>query len=155
VTLRKLGYDYIICTPAGIAGRLLRDCSHLLIPALFDFDGETTMVILIMILADCERLNEVVDAWMQAGVTGVTVMDSVGSGGKIVRDAPSPLYMGFSQMFGRRWVEHSTLLALLPTTEMADTAVAATEKIVGPLEDNGNGVAFVIPALKTWGLSEQ
>jgi hypothetical protein len=110
------------------------------------------MYVLTMILVDCERLNEVLDGWITAGVEGITVLESAGLGGKVVRDRPSPLFMGFSRIFHSTWREHTTVLALVPTLEVADVAVAATEKIVGPLDEAGNGVAYVSPILKSWGV---
>jgi hypothetical protein len=110
------------------------------------------MYVLTMILVDCERLNEVIGGWIGAGVEGITVLESAGIGGKVVRDRPSPLYMGFSRMFQSHWREHTTVVAVVPTMRVAEAAVAASEKVLGPLAQAGNGVAYVSPVLKSWGL---
>jgi hypothetical protein len=110
------------------------------------------MYVLTMILVDCEHVNEVVKGWIGAGIEGVTVLESVGIGGKVVRDQPSALFMGFSRIFHSTWREHTTVLALVPSLEVADAAIAATEEFVGSLAEAGNGIAYVSPVLKSWGI---
>lgn len=112
------------------------------------------MHMLIMVLDDSTRLNEVLEAWIDAGVKGVTILESTGVHRVLPRDSASPMYAGFTQIFGSGRVGHNTLFAVIEELEIAESAVAATETILGDLTKPHTGIIFAVPVLKTWGLPE-
>jgi hypothetical protein len=60
--------------------------------------------------------------------------------------------MGFSRLFHGHWEVHKTLIAVVPTLAVAEAAVAATEQLLGDLDKADNGVVFLLPVVKSWGL---
>jgi len=112
------------------------------------------MYMLIMVLDDSSRRNEVLEAWINAGIKGVTILESTGVNRVLPRTGASPMYAGFSQIFGSGRVGHNTLFAVIDNLEIADAAVAATEGILGDLTKPHTGIIFALPVVKTWGLPE-
>lgn len=113
------------------------------------------MYVLVMVLNDSSRLNEVLQTWVQAGVPGITVLESSGVNRLLMRQEATAVFAGFSQFFaGSGRVGHHTLFAVIEQMETAETAVAATEKLLGDLNNPHTGIIFVLPALKTWGITQ-
>ena len=112
------------------------------------------MYMLIMVLDDSARLNEVLDAWLASGVKGVTVLESTGVNRVLQRAEAGPMYAGFSQIFGSGRVGHNTLFAVIDELDVAESAVSATEEILGDLTGPDTGIIFLVPVIKTWGLPQ-
>lgn len=110
------------------------------------------MYMLIMVLDDSTRLNEVLQAWRDAGVKGVTIMESTGVNRVLPRAVAGPMFAGFSQIFGSGRVGHHTLFAVIEGLELAETAVVATESVLGNLTQPHTGIVFVVPVVKVWGM---
>lgn len=113
------------------------------------------MYLFIMVLDDVSHRDDVLKAWVDAGIAGVTVLESTGVNRVLQRTEAQPMYMGFGQLFGASRVGHNTLFAVIPSLTLAEAAVAATEAVIGPLADPDTGIAFVVPVSKSWGLSEE
>jgi nitrogen regulatory protein P-II 1 len=112
------------------------------------------MYLLFMVLDDVTRRNEVLVAWMGAGVSGVTILESTGVNRVLPRRSAEPMFAGFSQMFGSGRVGHNTLFAVIESIEVAEAAVQATEAILGNLNQPHTGIIFLVPVVKTWGMPE-
>lgn len=112
------------------------------------------MYMLVMVLDDSSRLNELLASWVEAGVKGVTILESTGVNRVLPRDTASPMFAGFTQIFGTGRVGHNTLFAVIEDLETAEAAVSATEKLLGDLTKPHTGIIFALPVIKTWGLPE-
>ena len=112
------------------------------------------MYMLIMVLDDSSRLQEVLQAWRDAGIKGITVLESTGLNRILPRTSAQPMYAGFMQMFGSGRVGHNTLFAVIDSLEEAETAVRATENVLGDLTKPHTGIIFAVPVAKTWGFPE-
>jgi hypothetical protein len=111
--------------------------------------------LLIMVLDDSNRLNEVLEAWRTAGIRGTTILESTGLNRVLPRHTAQPMFAGFSQMFGGGRVGHQTLFAIIDSLDLAEAAVSATEAVIGKLTDPNTGIMFVTPVLQVWGLPKK
>lgn len=111
------------------------------------------MYMLIMVLDDTAHLNDVLSAWEKAGVGGVTIIESTGLNRVLQRHSPDMAFAGFSQIFGSGRVGHNTLFTVIEDLEMAETAVRATESVLGDLSKPDTGILFTLPVAKTWGMN--
>jgi hypothetical protein len=112
------------------------------------------MFMLMMVLDDVSRLNEVLSAWEAAGVRGVTILESTGLARVLERHHPRAAYVGFSGLFGGGRVSHNTLIAVIDDMAQAEAAAAATEAVVGALHEPHTGILFVLPVLRAWGVGQ-
>lgn len=109
------------------------------------------MYLLVMVLDDVVHRDDVLQAWVDAGVRGVTILESTGINRVLQRSEAQPMFMGFSQIFGGARVGHNTLFAVIESMEIAEAAVEATQRVVGDLSEPDTGVVFVVPVSRLWG----
>ena len=112
------------------------------------------MYMLLMVLDDVTRRGEVLEAWVGAGVKGVTIVESTGINRVLPRRSAQPMFAGFGQVFGSGRVGHNTLFAIIESLEVAEAVVKATEGVLGDLRQPHTGIVFVVPVVKTWGMPE-
>lgn len=110
------------------------------------------MYLLVMVLDNVRRLDEVLRAWVGAGVKGVTILESTGINRVLQRTDAQAAYMGFSRVFGGGPVGHNTLFAVIESMETAHAAITATEAVLGSLQNPDTGIMFVVPIAESWGL---
>lgn len=111
------------------------------------------MYMLIMVLDDVSHLNDVLAGWENAGVRGVTILESTGLHRVLMRHKPEAAYAGFGRIFGSGQVGHNTLFAIVDEMAIVEAAVVATEQIVGKLDEPYTGIMFALPVIKAWGMS--
>jgi hypothetical protein len=109
------------------------------------------MLMLIMILDNVAHRNDVLQAWIDAGITGVTILESTGINRVLQRHKADAAFAGFSQLFSGGSVGHNTLLAVIDSLDTAEAAVAATERVIGDLNEPSTGIIFAVPVIKLWG----
>lgn len=110
---------------------------------------------IVLVLDDPNKAFDVVKAWLEAGVSGVTMVDSAGLGHFVgqrgTRD-DLPIIPSLASLLRSREETNRTLFTVVPDDFNVETLVAATEKVTGTLNDPDTGILFVLPVLKAWGL---
>lgn len=115
------------------------------------------MYLLICVLDNPSNLTAVLDGWTEAGVLGITVLDSTGVQ-RIKKRASQedvPLFMGFSRLLRTDQYSHNTLFAVVKDMDTVRRAVAATEAVTGDLTGPHTGILFALPVEAAWGLPKQ
>ncbi len=115
--------------------------------------------LVLYVLHDESRLYDILDAWSEAGVGGITVLASTGVGriSKIAalrEDMPiiptlSDLLQNHEELLNR------TLFSIVDGQELVDKIVEATEKVVGKLIDHNTGILAVLPVAQVYGLRQR
>lgn len=113
------------------------------------------MYLLMMVLDDSTKLNEVLEAWRNAGIAGITILESTGVNRVLMRTQARPMMAGFSQLLGAPPVGHHTLFAIIDSLELAEAAAAAVENILGSLSAPNTGLICALPVARVWGLSKE
>lgn len=108
-----------------------------------------------LVVHDPGRVNEVVRAWLEAGVTGMTLLDSSGLGRHVreheLRD-DLPLFPSLRKVLEGE-EHHSRLLFSVVRDDFdIDRLIAATEHVLGPLDRPDSGILFVLPVVRAVGL---
>jgi len=99
------------------------------------------MYMVMYVLNDPNRLDEVLDAWEAVGVSGVTIVESTGiQRRRHVRQTRIPLRFGFEGLAQDRLEGHYTLFAIVVSEEMVLKCIAAVENVVGDLSGPNTGV---------------
>jgi hypothetical protein len=109
-------------------------------------------VLLIAVLNDPNRLWDVLDAWEVLGIGDATIMDSTGlHRAQRLRD-DLPLFPSVHDLLESAEDHHRTLWSVVDDAVDLEAIVAATERIVGPLDRPQTGLIIALPVLKVWGL---
>lgn len=115
------------------------------------------MYLLVCVLDNPSHLTALLDAWTEAGVLGITVLDSTGVQRvqEQVRRQGASFVMGFSRLLCADQYCHNTLFAVVHDMDTVRRVVAATEAITGDLSLPHTGILFAVPVEAAWGLPEQ
>ncbi len=98
------------------------------------------MYMIWMVLDDPEKLDDLLPAWEEAGVGGVTVIESSGMHRRLRRVPMRYLYGSDRTESG-----NLTLLALVPDEATVQACLEATERITGNLDEPNTGVFAAWP----------
>ncbi len=109
------------------------------------------MKLLFFVLNKEERLEEILEAFLELGVPGATIIDSVGMGAILTHDIP--IFAGFKNLMEGSRPANKTILTLIDDA-MVDPVIQTIEQIVGSLDEPGNGILFTIPVEHVKGLRE-
>lgn len=113
----------------------------------------TYMVMLVV--DDIQYSPAILNAWEEAGVRGVTILNSIGLGrlrrAGLLDDLP--LMPSLHDLLKDN-SEHpsNTLISVVESQELVDKMAAIAQQIIGDLEDARTGFMFVLPVVQTFGL---
>ena len=110
------------------------------------------MKLLILILNKVEKLEEVLEGFLEIGITGATVIDSVGMGHILSEEVP--IFAGLRFMFAGAKPHNKTIFSAIKN-EKEKSAVELLQKILGDLNQPGTGIVFTIPIERVEGLKPE
>jgi hypothetical protein len=111
--------------------------------------------LVVLVLDNPAQTGDVLDAWLAAGESGVTILHSTGLThhvGKRGAGDDLPLFPSLADLLRGREEPHRTLFAVVTDGFDVEALVNATEKITGPLDEPNTGILFVVPVRRAWGL---
>jgi hypothetical protein len=109
-------------------------------------------ILLMAVINDPSRLWEMLDAWEALGVIDATLMDSTGlHRARRLRD-DVPLFPSVHDLLESAEDHHRTVWSVVDDAVDLEAIVAATERIVGPLDGPQAGLIVAVPVAKVWGL---
>ena len=110
------------------------------------------MKLLILILNKVEKLEEVLEGFLEAGVTGATIIDSIGMGHVISEEVP--IFAGLRFMFAGA-KPHNKMIFSVITDDKEYPVITVLKKILGDLGQPGTGIVFTIPLDRVEGLKPE
>jgi nitrogen regulatory protein PII len=99
--------------------------------------------LLIVVLNRTEKLEEILAAYVEVGIPGATILDTVGMGH--VLGTEIPVFAGFRDFLEGTRQGNKTLVSVVEDDERIDEAIRVIEQICGPLDAKGAGIAFSLP----------
>ena len=109
------------------------------------------MKLVILFLNKEEHLQEVLEAFIELGINGATVLDSVGMGRILAHDIP--IFAGFRNLLQDSRPGNKSIFSVVPDNKIS-SMVKAVEQIIGDLDQPGNGVLLSMPIDFVKGLPE-
>lgn len=113
------------------------------------------MFLILFVLHDTSKFEEVIKAWNDAGVCGITIMLSTGyhriSESNILQD-DLPLIFNLEDIFQHEESTNRTMFSVVKDEATVDKVVAVTEKLVGNLNLPNTGILSVLPVARAYGL---
>ena len=101
------------------------------------------MKLLVFVLNKEELLEEVLEAFVEAGITGATILDSEGMGRFLTYEVP--LFADFREFMKGNKPYNKTIFSVVDKEEKIKVVEELIEKICGKLSDPGTGILFTIP----------
>ncbi len=95
-------------------------------------------------------------AFVRAGITGATCIESVGMGRTLseIDNSSIPIFAALRHHLNESRPYNRTIFALLPDDKV-DEAISAVESVVGDLSMPGAGVLFTVPVGKVVGFPKR
>jgi len=108
------------------------------------------MQLFIFICNQPDKLEEILEGFLEIGITGATIIDSLGMGHILATEIP--IFAGFRSLLSGASSYNRTVFSVIKEPEKVKAAFDLIEEICGPLSDPGVGIAFTIPVDKVRGL---
>lgn len=111
------------------------------------------MNVLFVILNKTEYLDDILDAFVDIGITGATILDSQGMGSAMTDVNPNkePFYGVLKNMFEDSRPYNKTIFTVINDDNLLEKAVNKVKDIVGDIHEPGVGVMFTVPVGNTYG----
>lgn len=109
------------------------------------------MKMLILVLNDEDKVDEVLLLLSKAGVKGATVIDSVGMGG--ILGVKLPFFSRINNFVQIEKPDNKTIFTVIKDDEVLSQAVRVLKERLF-IEKPGTGFMFVVPVLEAYGTCE-
>jgi len=113
------------------------------------------MKLILFVLHDPGKLRELLDAWSEAGISGATVLYSTGLGrlnqAATLRD-DIPLMPSLEDFLPQADQLSRTIFSMIDDEVVVEKVVAATQRVVGDLNEPDRGLLIVLPVSQVYGL---
>ena len=90
------------------------------------------MKLLICVINDTGKVDEILEAFLEIGITGATIIDSYGMGRTLIQDVP--IFAGFRNLLSGTSKYNKTILTVIGEPTKAEEAITAIEAIIVNLE---------------------
>jgi hypothetical protein len=101
-----------------------------------------------LVLDDVNRGPDVIDAWEQAGVGGITIIESTGLARWRQRHGyrdDMPLMPSLRSLLQNREEHHRIIFSIVEGEAAVNHLIEVTERIVGNLAEPNTGILFAMP----------
>ncbi|RPI87531.1 MAG: hypothetical protein EHM41_04555 [Chloroflexi bacterium] len=116
------------------------------------------MFLILLVLDNPELVEDLLDAWEEAGVTGATILHSTGLGrlrkGDGLRD-DVPLMPSLESLLDHVESFSRTIFTVVNDEAKVDGIVRATQSITGDLSLPNSGFMIVVPVARVYGLQNR
>ncbi|HOU40536.1 MAG TPA: hypothetical protein PK829_04650 [Promineifilum sp.] len=108
-----------------------------------------------LVLDNLEHESALLEGWENAGVTGITILDSTGLGR--IRQRASlrddmPLLPSLHALLHAKEERHRTFMSVVDGEEMVNGIIEATQAILGDMSLPNTGILFVMPVTRVVGV---
>jgi hypothetical protein len=111
------------------------------------------MNMVLLVLHDISKLEDVLNAWQDAGAGGVTILYSLGLmryRQNVLRD-DLPLIPSFSDLLQPQEHLNRTLFTITGDDALVEKLIQVTEAITGDLRDPNTGIIAILPVSRFLG----
>ena len=112
--------------------------------------------LIVIVIPSVERCQDVLDAWEECGVTGITIIETAGLNRLReirARGDDLPLFPSLHQLLEGEEYHHRTAFTVVDDDFELDRLVDATRQAVGgDFNAPNSGLLFIVPAARAYGL---
>jgi nitrogen regulatory protein PII len=108
--------------------------------------------LLVAVINDPEKLDDILSGFLELGVTGATVIASEGMGRLLSHDIP--IFAGLQTLISGSRPQNRMIFSVV-TEELVDASLELLQEICGNLASPATGIAFVLPVERVVGLAPE
>jgi len=110
------------------------------------------MKLVVLILNKVEKLEEILEGFIEVGVSGATIIDSIGMGHVLAEEVP--IFAGLRFMFAGARPHNKTIISVIKE-EKEKEIINLIKKIIGDLNQPGTGIIFTLQLDQVEGLKPE
>jgi nitrogen regulatory protein P-II 1 len=108
--------------------------------------------LLVAVINDPEKLDEILSGLLELGVTGATVVPSEGMGRLLSNDIP--IFAGLQAFLAGSRPQNRMIFSVVPQS-LVDPTLSLLQDVCGNLASPATGIAFVLPVERVVGLAPE
>ena len=109
--------------------------------------------LLVAVVSDRDKVDEIVEGFIEIGITGATVIDTYGMAGIIKTDIP--IFTGFREFSTGGKKANQTVFSVIKDEIKVVEAISLLEDICGQLDSPSTGIVFTLPVGFVKGLAPE
>ena len=110
------------------------------------------MKLLVAVVNDPDKLDEILSGFLEMGITGATVIGSEGMGRLLTHDIP--IFAGLQGLIAGSRPQNRTIFSVVPDDKV-EPAFALLQDVCGNLAAPATGIAFSLPLDRVVGLAPE
>lgn len=104
------------------------------------------MYLLVEVLEQTQHLPALLEGFAKIGVTGTTVIDSIGMGRVLMQSgADIPVIGAIREVLAKGKPTNKTIFAVIENKQTVEKAIKVIRSFCGNLNDPGKGILFTFP----------
>lgn len=111
------------------------------------------MQLLIAVINQEEKLDEILSGFLELGITGATVIRSEGMGRVLSQDIP--IFAGLQTLLSRARPQNQTVFSVIREQSKVDGAITLLQEICGNMNDPATGIVMTVPVSRVVGLAPE
>lgn len=111
------------------------------------------MQLLIAVINEEEKLDEILSGFLELGITGATIVNSEGMGRLLSHEVP--IVAGLETLVKRSRPKNQTIFSVIREDDKVEGALALLQEICGDLDHPATGIAFTVPVTRVIGLAPE
>ena len=108
--------------------------------------------LLVAVVNDPEKLDEILSGFIELGITGATVLNSEGMGRVLSEDIP--IFAGLKTLITHSRPRNRMIFSVV-SGDMVEPAIALLQDVTGNLDAPATGIVFTLPIERVVGLAPQ
>ena len=110
------------------------------------------MQLLIAVINQEERMEEILSGFVEIGITGATLINTEGMGRLLATEVP--IFAGLQALAGRTRPRNQTLFSVLDDDKV-DAALALLQEVCGDFNQPATGIVVTLPVNRVLGLKAE
>jgi nitrogen regulatory protein PII len=110
------------------------------------------MHLLVAVVNDPEKLDEILSGFLEMGITGATIIDSEGMGRVLSHDIP--IFAGLQTLLSRSRPQNRTIFSVVEDDKV-EPVLALLQEVCGDLTAPATGIAFILSLDRVVGLAPE
>jgi nitrogen regulatory protein PII len=115
------------------------------------------MFLLLLVLNDPEKLDDLLSGWEKAGASGITVIPSTGIGHlrqHLALQEDFPLMPSIEDVLNSQKSSNRTIFTIVKNDNLAKKLIKVVQNVIGDLDEPGTGILTLIPLAKIYGMKK-
>lgn len=110
------------------------------------------MQLLIAVINQEERMEEILSGFLEIGITGATLINTEGMGRLLASEVP--IFAGLEALAGRTRPRNQTLFSVIDDDKV-DRALALLQEVCGDFSQPATGIVVTLPVNRVLGLKPE